>query len=46
MMKVLIINGSPNAKGNTAAAIEEMKKVFDAEGVETDVVQVWNKDIR
>ena len=28
-MKVLMINGSPHAKGNTAAALEEMKKVFD-----------------
>ena len=28
-MKVLLINGSPHAKGNTAAALEEMKKIFD-----------------
>ena len=27
-MKVLMINGSPHAEGNTAAALEEMKKIF------------------
>lgn len=37
-MKVLIINGSPHADGNTATAIAEMKKVFDAENVETETV--------
>ena len=35
-MKVLMINGSPHAKGNTAIALEEMRKVFEAEGVETE----------
>ena len=45
-MKVLMINGSPQADGNTARAIAEMKKIFDAEGVETDVMQVGNKAIR
>lgn len=45
-MKVLMINGSPKANGNTAAALEEMKKIFDSEGIETEVVQVGNKDIR
>ena len=45
-MKVLILNGSPRVGGNTTTAITEMVKVFDAEGVETEVVQVGNKDIR
>ena len=45
-MKVLIINGSPHAKGNTSIAINEMKKIFDAEGIEVNVVQVGNKVIR
>ena len=45
-MKVLIINGSPRVGGNTTIALNEMVKVFDAEGVETEVVQVGNKDIR
>ena len=45
-MKVLIINGSPRVGGNTSIAIEEMVKVFADEGVETEVVQVGNQDIR
>ena len=35
-MKVLIINGSPRENGNTALALKEMVKVFEAEGVETE----------
>ena len=45
-MKVLIINGSPRVGGNTTIAVNEMVKVFEQEGVETEVVQVGNKDIR
>lgn len=45
-MKVLIINGSPHANGNTAAALNEMVKIFQAEGVETKIVQVGNKAVR
>ena len=33
-MKVLLINGSPKANGNTAAALAEMEKVFLQEGIE------------
>ena len=45
-MRVLIINGSPRPKGNTAIALNEMVKVFQADGIETEVVQIGNKDIR
>lgn len=45
-MKVLMINGSPHANGNTAIALEEMRKVFEAEGVETELLHIGNKDIR
>ena len=45
-MKVLIINGSPHAKGNTALAINEMMKIFEAEGIETNVIHVGNKVVR
>ncbi len=45
-MKVIILNGSPKADGNTAIAINEMIGVFDKEGVETEVLQIGNKDIR
>lgn len=46
MPKVLIINGSPRVKGNTSIALDEMVRVFEKEGVETEVVQIGNKDIR
>ncbi len=45
-MKVLIINGSPHSAGNTATAIAELEKVFEAEGVEAEVVQVGDKVVR
>ena len=45
-MKVLLVNGSPRANGNTAFALEEMVKVFTQEGIETEIVQVGNKNIR
>lgn len=44
-MKVLIINGSPRVHGNTAAALEEMKKIFAAEGVEIEEVHVGGLDL-
>jgi multimeric flavodoxin WrbA len=45
-MKVLILNGSPRVGGNTSVAVDEMVKVFEKEGIETEVVLVGNKDIR
>ena len=45
-MKVLLVNGSPNAKGNTYTALHEMEKIFLEEGIETEIVHVGNKDIR
>lgn len=45
-MKVLIINGSPRVNGNTTIALREMENVFKAENIETETVQVGNKDIR
>lgn len=45
-MKVLMINGSPRLNGNTAIALDEMKKVFEAEGVDTEIVQVGNQAVR
>ena len=46
MAKVLLLNGSPRANGCTAAALEEMISVFRAEGIETELVHVGNRDIR
>ena len=45
-MKVMMINGSPHAKGNTALALEEMKKIFEEAGVEVALVHVGNKAVR
>ena len=45
-MKVLLLNGSPHANGCTAAALKEMIRVFEAEGMETELIHVGNKDIR
>lgn len=45
-MKVLMINGSPRKDGNTETALKEMEKIFLANGIEVETVQVGNKDIR
>lgn len=45
-MKVLILNGSPRADGNTTTALREMEKVFADEGLETEVVRVGSENIR
>ncbi|MDO4283940.1 MAG: flavodoxin family protein [Eubacteriales bacterium] len=45
-MKVLMINGSPHAQGNTAIALREMESIFAQEQIETEILHVGNKDIR
>ena len=45
-MKVLIINGSPRMNGNTTVAVNEMVKVFEKEGVETEAVQIGTMVVR
>lgn len=45
-MKVLMVNGSPRINGNTAVALREMEKVFSEEGIETEIIQVGNQNIR
>lgn len=45
-MKVLMLNGSPRANGNTAMALEEARKEFDKQGIEAEIVQVGNKPVR
>ena len=45
-MKVLMINGSPRAKGNTSAALKEMEKIFAQEGIETEILQIGNQAVR
>ena len=45
-MKVLLINGSPHAKGSTYTALHEMEIVFFENGIEAEIVHIGNKDIR
>ena len=45
-MKVLLINGSAHKNGCTARALSEMAKVFAQEGIETEIIQTGNQDIR
>jgi len=45
-MKVLMLNGSPKANGNTALALTEMEKIFQQEGFEVETVQVGSKAVR
>ena len=45
-MKVLMINGSPRANGNTYIALHEMEKIFSENGVDSEIIQVGNKNIR
>ena len=45
-MKVLLINGSPHAKGSVYTALHEMEQIFAKEGIETEMIQVGNKEIR
>ena len=44
-MKVLMINGSPREGGNTSMVLEEMRKVFEKNGIETDVITVGTQQI-
>ena len=45
-MKVLMINGSPHAKGCTWRALAEMEKTFTELGVESEILHIGAKDIR
>ena len=45
-MRVLLINGSPRAKGNTSIALEEVAKTLEAEGIETLTVNIGNQPVR
>ena len=44
-MKVMLLNGSPNAHGNTRAALEECAKELERLGVETELVDIGTKPI-
>lgn len=46
MSKVLVLNGSPHVRGCTAAALDEVIRTLNAEGIETELIQVGSKNIR
>ena len=39
-LRVLMINGSPRANGNTSVGLKEMEKIFQENGVEVETVVV------
>ena len=45
-MKVLMVNGSPKPKGCIATALSIITEELAAQGIESEVVQVGNKDVR
>ena len=45
-MKVLLINGSPKAKGCTYTALAEIAKELEKENIEAEIFHIGNKPIR
>lgn len=45
-MRVLLINGSPHAQGNTSIALQEVVKTLEGEGVETLMVGIGTDAVR
>ena len=45
-MKVLLFNGSPRSNGCTFTALSEVAATLNAEGIETEIVQLGNKPVR
>ena len=46
IMKVLLINGSPHKNGTSYAALNEVKKALESEGVESEIIQVGHLAVR
>lgn len=45
-MKVLLVNGSSNKHGCTYTALSEIEKALNAEGIETEIFQIGNAELR
>jgi multimeric flavodoxin WrbA len=43
-MKVLMLNGSPHAKGCTYTALHEMEKIFRQEGISCELIPSAKKE--
>lgn len=44
-MKIVAFNGSPRRNGNTVTLIHEMFRIFEAKGIETEMIQLGNKPV-
>lgn len=44
-MKVIILNGSPKAEGNTATALHEAERILQQQGIETEWIHVGHRQI-
>lgn len=44
-MKVIILNGSPKADGNTATALHEVERTLKEQGIETEWIHVGHRQI-
>ncbi len=44
-MKIIAINGSPRANGNTAIALKTMTDELERQGIETETIQIGAKEI-
>jgi len=44
-MKVILVNGSPHAKGCTYTALKEVEKALQNQGIKTEIFQVGNKPV-
>ncbi|MBR2343026.1 MAG: flavodoxin family protein [Clostridia bacterium] len=42
---VILINGSPHAKGSTYTALSEMAKAFEAEGIKAEIIHIGDKAV-
>lgn len=45
-LKVLMLNGSPKANGNTAIALREMENVFKENGIEVENIVIGDQAVR
>ena len=45
-MKVLLINGSPHQKGNTAIALGEVAAQLQKNGIDSEIVWIGNQPVR
>ena len=44
-MRVIILNGSPKAQGNTATALHEVERTLQQQGIETEWIHVGHLQI-